>query len=529
MILTAFLLSQVINWKLELPYHYYIDWTRDPLILLDENLIFGGHRFPPSQDSVHGFCAMVDTATGAIIWNTELMEPDWSRITTLARRGGCFYAAGYGGEQDTNGEYLPWSLILAKLNGSGEILWLKHNPDSIDSIKVTPQAIMFDPRGNIVSGGTGVSPFKPTGLFLRSWDTLGNTRWDFFYYPPSPWKPPCIIYTLRMDDEGSVYAVGKCLVSRNLKDPFAVMSPIDTILHPRSSPLGTGCGYPLVIKVDSSGRLVWVDTYRWWSKPGEMTVCEWWNGGLFVTGMNSCGDLYTERMDKYGVSLWFDWTSDYGFFINLDASCVDSGGNFYVTGEAWGNDTLWIFVSSYTPYGLKRLLFTPFPGTGRCLASDNLGNLFLGGTIIDTLGSEFVVVKMDTLGNFKWLYRKDTESPYYGIYGDACYSLLPDNRGGVFAMGIIYRADTTPVQYLVHLADTSSEVPESAQARPDLTIIPAPFGFYITGPSGEARIYDSAGRLVMAREIKGKTLISPLVPGVYFVVAGKERTKVAVR
>ncbi|MEO0191446.1 MAG: hypothetical protein ABIM46_01555 [candidate division WOR-3 bacterium] len=516
MILTAFLLSQAVHWRLELPYHWYIDWTRDPLILFDGNLILGGHISYPSWGNIQGFCAMVDTATGTIIWDRKFTEAEWSTITHLAGQGNCFYAVGCGGK-----EGLPEtkSIILAKMTGSGDVIWLKYDPDSVDSIKVTPMAIMIEPNGNIVSGGIGGSLSNITGLFLRSWDTLGNTRWDLFYYPPPPWKTPCVPYCLRMDDEGSIYGVGVCPIS-------GMMPQGDTFIHTRRF---RGCGYPLVIKVDSSGRLVWVDTYRWWSKPGEMTVCEWWNGGLFVTGMNSCGDLYTERMDKYGVSLWFDWTSDYGFFINLDASCVDSGGNFYVTGEAWGNDTLWIFVSSYTPYGLKRLLFTPFPGTGRCLASDNLGNLFLGGTIIDTLGSEFVVVKMDTLGNFKWLYRKDTESPYYGIYGDACYSLLPDNRGGVFAMGIIYRADTTPVQYLVHLADTSSEVPESAQARPDLTIIPAPSGFYITCPSGEARIYDSAGRLVMAREIKGKTLISPLVPGVYFVVAGKERVKVAVR
>jgi len=67
------------------------------------------------------------------------------------------------------------------------------------------------------------------------------------------------------------------------------------------------------------------------------------------------------------------------------------------------------------------------------------------------------------------------------------------------------------------------------EPRPELILIPTHQGFFISGHSGPARIYDPAGRLVLAREIKGKTLISPLMPGVYFVVAGKQRARVAVR
>jgi hypothetical protein len=64
---------------------------------------------------------------------------------------------------------------------------------------------------------------------------------------------------------------------------------------------------------------------------------------------------------------------------------------------------------------------------------------------------------------------------------------------------------------------------------PVLILIPTSRGFYITGYSGQARIYDPAGRLILEKEIKGKTLISPLRPGVYFVVAGRERARVTVR
>jgi len=84
--------------------------------------------------------------------------------------------------------------------------------------------------------------------------------------------------------------------------------------------------------------------------------------------------------------------------------------------------------------------------------------------------------------------------------------------------------------WVMELILTPLDVKEGP-ARPDgkLTLLPAPGGFWITGYEGPALIYDPAGRLVLSKEIKGKTLISPLRPGVYFVVAGKQRARVAIR
>lgn len=471
---------------------------------------------------------MVDTATGAVIWNTEFREPDWSMISTLVGDGDLFYAAGYGGAQDTNGEFLAWDLILAKINSAGRIMWIKHDHDFSQTFRIAPVAIMIDPAGNATVGGWGFVPGGGT-LAVRSWDPVGNQRWQFFYEPPPGWGSYNFIWGVRMDDEGSVYGVGYCDIPKSGEQKWLVLLP-----NQREEPFRRGpssklpCDYPAVIKVDSSGHLVWVDSYRWWGQTGELTVCEYWDGGLFVAGMTHCGGkLYNGRLDKYGASLWYRWDELYNLFISIDGSCLDSAGNFYITGEAAESTRVWAFIVSYDPWGKRRILKVFFPGTGMALAADRLGNIFLGGTIIDSAGNEFAVVKMDTLGNLNWLYRKDGESP--GIYGDACYSLLPDNRGGVFAMGRIFRADTTAIQYLVHLADTTGEVSEGTSGTPGLAILPAPSGFWVSGYEGQAQIYDPAGRLVLAKEIKGKTLIGPLTPGVYFVVAGKERAKVAVR
>ena len=83
-------------------------------------------------------------------------------------------------------------------------------------------------------------------------------------------------------------------------------------------------------------------------------------------------------------------------------------------------------------------------------------------------------------------------------------------------------------RWVMELILTPADV-EEEPAKPEgkLALLPAPGGFWITGYSGEARIYDPAGRLVLSKEIRGKTLISPLGPGVYFVMAEKQRGKVA--
>ncbi len=98
--------------------------------------------------------------------------------------------------------------------------------------------------------------------------------------------------------------------------------------------------------------------------------------------------------------------------------------------------------------------------------------------------------------------------------------------------GYLHLGHQSSVDNNIYYATTNPEIritESPPEPKPSLVLIPATRGFWITGCSGEAMIYDPAGRLVLKKEIRGKTLINPLRPGVYFVVAGKERGRVAVR
>ena len=85
--------------------------------------------------------------------------------------------------------------------------------------------------------------------------------------------------------------------------------------------------------------------------------------------------------------------------------------------------------------------------------------------------------------------------------------------------------------WVMELVLVPSEVQEGPVLGPpeELTLLMAPEGFLISGYEGPVQVYDATGRLLLSRDIKGKTLIGPLSPGVYFVRAGKQRGKIAIR
>jgi len=88
-------------------------------------------------------------------------------------------------------------------------------------------------------------------------------------------------------------------------------------------------------------------------------------------------------------------------------------------------------------------------------------------------------------------------------------------------LSFIYYATTNPD---IGLWEASSH-----ESRQSLILSMVPSGFMISGYTGPVQVYDATGRLLMSRDVRGKTLISPLRPGVYFVVGGKQRGKIAVR
>ena len=525
MIVITLILAQVVGWELLLPNQGFDPYARNPLTFQGDTLVFAGGRYEPlSGMGCWGFCSGVDTANGAILWDREFLGYEKSQITALARGQGCFYVAG-----QCRSPFGYWDIFAAKMDFSGNLIWerISEIPES-DGLVVSA---MVDPKGNLVVVGIRWEKGEDIDIALVSWDEDGNQRWNAAY--DSPWHMDDVGWSSSMDEEGSSYVVGYYTGpvkkgERWSTEPMVVRHDGNIGPEPALGPPDTCYSLnPLVIKVDSSGNLVWVDDCEYWTVGGEFMFAEYSYGRLYVSGFECTGNLYTECLDKYGQQLWHAWEYDNFMTIDFHGGCVDVNGNLYLTGKKC-NPGPEAFVVSYSAYGQRRFINMVFQGYGLRVAVDPWGNLFIGGSVIDSVGQDFMVAKLDTLGNLKWLYRKDDGTPDTN-QPDECYGLLPDLQGGVFAMGVLYDSAMTPIQYIVHLADTTGEVSEHASGTPGLTILPSPSGFWISGYEGEAQIYDPAGRLVIKKEIRGKTLVRPLSPGVYFVVAGKERAKVAVR
>jgi len=86
------------------------------------------------------------------------------------------------------------------------------------------------------------------------------------------------------------------------------------------------------------------------------------------------------------------------------------------------------------------------------------------------------------------------------------------------------------VNWVMELILTPQEVEEGPSPGPPekLSLQMAPEGFLISSYEGPVQVYDATGRLLLSQDVKGKTLISPLNPGVYFVKAGRQKGRIAV-
>ena len=161
--------------------------------------------------------------------------------------------------------------------------------------------------------------------------------------------------------------------------------------------------------------------------------------------------------------------------------------------------------------------------SGSFYATDSLSfhEVFFGDTIVLQEGD--TVWLWVSQGYLASTYPATTDSgPAVLGYGDMI-SLDGQNWNELVDYGI-------DQNWVLELILTPLEAKEgSLKTEERIALTPAPGGFIISGYKGPARVYDPGGRLILIKEIKGKTRIGPLSPGVYFVVAGRQRAMIAVR
>ncbi len=424
-----------------------------------------------------------------------------------------------------NGVYVLGSSVIIKLDTLGNERWVYSG--------VPDRDMVLDGQGHIYLAGNGVAKMDTSGNLLWkslagvgcgiaignfgelyiasgrndsfavfSLDTTGAFRWSYSHDAGTA-------SVITVDRDRGVYAGGKIYT------------------HPDSA---------LLLKLDTGGTPLWECLLGpWLSVQGGFTIHD------FV--LDSASYIYGEasrhlegiippdpatifKIDTAGNIAWKYDVPAAEFYISFRDVHLTHDGVYASGGLLYGLIGEWRFGV----YGLD------FDGGPRwywvhehkgpycfayAMASDPEGNLFLVGSFNDPPGVPGgpvypLAVKLFPTGARDWEYPWPDSGAFV--------SVATDTSGGVYIAGT-WNNDLQ----VIKLKDSLTTVQEGHTGDSRFLLTLGSGGFFISGYEGDAMIYDPVGRLVLSKDIKGKTLISPLRPGVYFVVAGKERARVAVR
>jgi len=505
MIFSALLLSQIVEWEILLEHRNLCPWEGGKrMVLLDSALVIANYALRDTNPLAVPFITSVDTG-GNILWEVslssgDLAEPGWEIAEKIASDSPFVYVAGARFREN-----IPiLNSLVHRVDLAGNILWSTGPKPSIWTGCASD--VMTDPSGNLVYVGLQYDPlYCSYNIYLSSWDREGNQRWE-------------IAYDYSHDDD----------------------FPLSACLDEQMDIYVGGCGgrpscpnqIPIAMKVDRNGNLVWVkDFYEGFGNhTGYIQSVRAKNGALTVMGWACSGGIFVGKYRYDGSEIWSVFLNPQEFLEGEDMIVDDE--YQYVSGFKDKNQFFALALDNQGQLLWETAIPSDTGFRGNKIVLDSLGNLFVGGYIFDAAGRrEFTVAKLlASDGAMLWVYKRDNDVPGYD--GDECLDLIPDQKGGVYALGRLWGMKPDPKKpclYLAHIVDTTGDISEGAQSSQGLVLTPAPSGFLISGYEGEAQVYDPAGRLILTREIKGKALIGPLKPGVYFVVAGSQRAKVAVR
>jgi len=506
MILLAIIVQVQVDWRAWLygmrPGKTLVPRTEESFIMTHEGFLLGvGHSRP--YPDIHAV-AWALTPDGYTLWqfHQDTLSYDFSALLgCCANRSGQLYAAGRA--------VLPgyditlYSSFIIRLDPlSGYPVWSYRFPVEATNTCSKP---IIDPHGNLWVLGSILDSISENILVL-SLDTAGNLRCYFEY--DGPYHEMDQARDIGADPNGNIYLAGV------REDSTISCTEIK----------------PLVIKLDSAGNLLWISVLT--ALKGYAAVKLNLSGKwLYVVGWTewSIGayGVFLARLDTASGSI--DWLKEYTSSSSqeLSSMIMDKNNNIYLGGG--GGQGCWEIMCLDT-LGNEKWRFYAEPDANNscgmlCLVMDTTGNLFAGGW-----DGEFnAAYKLDTLGNLIWGWR-DTITDYDA---STVSGLVPDGQGGVYVQEWFTTSIPDPPYYtnitsVVHLTEGQAIAENPGQGQ-GIRIAMAPSGFLISGYEGEAQVYDPAGRLILTREIKSKALIGPLKPGVYFVVAGRQRAKVAVR
>lgn len=342
------------------------------------------------------------------------------------------YVTGYSANE--SGYY---DFVTIKYNTNGNQDWASYL-NSSSSMNDFPSNVRVDNSGNVYVAGYCSTNVNMNNYVTVKYNSSGVQQW-VNYYDGGAGKDD-IATGLGLDGSGNIYVTGSSVRVESQNDIVTIKyNPAGIQLwEVRYNGSGNGMDYPKSISVNTLG---------------EVFIGGWsFGNGTFVDAVilkyNTNGNLIWEKR--------YDGTfHDYDY---LEDMSVDSYGNVYVTctsGTSTGANNF--IVLKYNPSGVQQWI-TNYDNSlnpsdeVRCVRLDSLGNLFVTGTVYDSLDySDILTLKyrQSTFASGKVFFdmnnngiRDNAEPPLVAwrvrLNGSKRDSLLTDLNGNYNFVDIPY-------------------------------------------------------------------------------------------
>ncbi len=339
-----------------------------------------GEEVRQTSDGGYIMLSTVDLPTGAIRVYMQLIKTDangqeqWQKIynfsdvrydkgTSLILNDDGYLLVGdhgYGGAPSPR----P---ILIQTNLSGDTLWTKTPSLPISETRMIP----------LENGGyalVGTENFDTQPKFrLAKLNNQGDTTWT-----------KTIAYTANVP--GTVYGI------EETNDNGLVLA-------------GSALTESFVIKVDSSGNQIWVQSFSFGIGDAFSSIIETPTGELIVSGSAEGFPGHTPfilKLDAQGNTIWINYLPTVGGTSYDQDAVIAPDGNYVGVGRS-GNNFNSIYTDSYiTKIDTSgNLLWIDYFDTTKTLYLDRLENTSDGGFIVSgtEIGSVAFLQKLDSLGN----------------------------------------------------------------------------------------------------------------------------------
>lgn len=332
------------------------------------------------------------------IYNGQSNEDD-GFIDCIVGNSGDLYCGGY-----THNSLNKYKQLLIKYNAGGTELWRAVYNEFSNSDDYT-STMALDSAGNVYLCGAK----NDSLVLLVKYNNFGNVVWGYDFNTKST---NLNVSKIGINIYGDVYITG----------------------------YGTYAGTRenvITMKVDSTGKLVWVDTfnsrYNKWDCSFGLALCP---NGIIVTGYSEISILYDALTFKYspdGELLWMKrfgnpGTGESGYVVK-----TDNEGNIFVAGEkgdgSVNRDILTIKYDSSGNFVWSASYGTYSFDCATDLVCDNVGNVYVTGMSVQQ-GTAYTTIKYNSIGLQQWI------AIYTGPDGaSAANSIALDSYGNIFVTG----------------------------------------------------------------------------------------------